>query len=34
MTETWGNLFDRAAAFGATEADVIDALRRRRDERD
>jgi hypothetical protein len=29
---TWSDLFDRAAAFDVSEADVRAALRRRRDE--
>jgi hypothetical protein len=29
---TWSDLFDRAAAFDVSEADVVAALRRRRDE--
>ena len=30
--ESWADLFERAAASDRTEADVTDALRRRRDE--
>jgi hypothetical protein len=29
---TWAELFDRAEAYDLTEADVVDALERRRDE--
>lgn len=32
-TTAWGDLFERAAAYDRTEADVTDSLRRRRDER-
>ncbi len=31
MTVTWADIFARAERYDRTEADVIDALRRRRD---